>query len=183
MDFQLSGALAHFTSNELWLPLGAIVILGFLALVILLCKRQPQARYNGREYLFTKTEWVFCQVLQQALGDRYFIMGKPRIADVLYVRKGLSKSDWASAFRKISSKHVDYLILEPLEGRIVAAIELDDPSHQRKDRQARDMFVNGAFSEAGIPLLRYPTAREYDLVTIRQDVDDAAVQRLGDIAS
>lgn len=33
-------------------------------------------------------------------------------------------------------------------------IELDDDSHERKDRRQRDMFVNALFAATGIPLLR-----------------------------
>ncbi len=33
-------------------------------------------------------------------------------------------------------------------------IELDDASHERKDRKVRDMFVNDLFASVGIPLIR-----------------------------
>jgi len=143
-------------------------------------KRPPEPSYDGRQYLFTKTEWIFYRYLAEAAGEQYLVMGKPRIADVLFVRKGQTRSDWARAFSKISSKHIDYIILEPFEGRIIAGVELDDPSHQRQDRQERDIFVNNAFAEAGIPLLRYPTASSYDAQVIAQDIEDAAFDRLGD---
>ena len=159
--------------------LAALVI---LVLFMLLIPRKRRPKYDGRQYFFTKTEWVFYKVLHDAVSDRFLVMGKPRIADVLFVRKGQTRSDWARAFSQISSKHVDYLVLEPKEGRIVAAIELDDPSHQRQDRQARDVFVNQAFQDAGIPLLRYPTAKAYDCAGIAQDVERAAQERLGRVS-
>lgn len=34
------------------------------------------------------------------------------------------------------------------------AVELDDDSHERKDRKERDMFVNALFASTSIPLLR-----------------------------
>ncbi|MEN7973211.1 MAG: DUF2726 domain-containing protein, partial [Verrucomicrobiota bacterium] len=37
---------------------------------------------------------------------------------------------------------------------IVAAIELDDKSHQRKDRIKRDQFLNQVMESAGVPLIR-----------------------------
>ncbi|AJY53126.1 DUF2726 domain-containing protein [Halomonas sp. KO116] len=164
------------------LPLWAKGIPVFIFLFLLwgwLRKRSPEPSYDGRQYLFTKTEWGFYRYLAEAAGDQYLVMGKPRIADVLFVRKGQTRSDWARAFSRISSKHIDYIILDPIEGRIVAGVELDDPSHQRQDRQERDIFVNNAFAEAGIPLLRYPTASSYDTQLIAQDIQEAACDRLG----
>ena len=35
-------------------------------------------------------------------------------------------------------------------------IELDDSSHAREDRQARDAFVEQVFEAAGVALLRFP---------------------------
>tara|TARA_R110002051_G_scaffold325827_1_gene431767 strand:- start:3061 stop:3609 length:549 start_codon:yes stop_codon:yes gene_type:complete len=161
---------------------GIAAVLMLLVLVMLLGRMNPAPKYDGKQYLFTKTEWAFFNILHGAVGERYLVMGKPRIADVLFVRKGQTRSDWARAFSQISSKHIDYVIVEPQKGRIVAAIELDDPSHQRKDRQERDVFVNRAFMEAGIPLLRYPTAKEYDASIIARDVEDAAMERLSRVA-
>jgi len=40
-------------------------------------------------------------------------------------------------------------------------IELDDSSHQRPDRQARDQFVDGVFAAAQLPLLHIPVKRSY----------------------
>ena len=35
-------------------------------------------------------------------------------------------------------------------------IELDDPSHENRERFERDIFVNELFASAGVPLLRLP---------------------------
>ncbi|MEO0599725.1 MAG: DUF2726 domain-containing protein, partial [Chloroflexota bacterium] len=45
--------------------------------------------------------------------------------------------------------------------RPLFGIELDDKSHQRKDRQARDTFVDGVFDTANLPLLHIPAQRSY----------------------
>jgi hypothetical protein len=151
-----------------------IILVGIL--VVALKKRPPS--YFSRQYLFTKSEWHFYHFLAEATCERWLVMGKPRIADVLSVNKKLTKSDWMRAFSKISSKHVDYIVLNPDSGIIVACIELDDKSHQRKDRKERDVFVNAAFEEAGIPLLRYPTADKYDVHEIHSDVVNAETERM-----
>jgi hypothetical protein len=42
-------------------------------------------------------------------------------------------------------------------------IELDDSSHAREDRQARDAFVQQVFEASGLPLLRFPAQRAYNI--------------------
>lgn len=179
MQLSVRDLLTPVLTTLAQVPPWVFVILGVLLILLFWLPRKRSPKYDGKQYLFTKTEWAFFQVLHAAVADRYLVMGKPRIADVLFVRKGQTRSDWARAFSQISSKHVDYLIVDPKGGRIVAAIELDDPSHQRQDRQARDVFVNQAFKDAGIPLLRYPTAKTYDRAAITRDIDQAAIERLG----
>jgi hypothetical protein len=39
---------------------------------------------------------------------------------------------------------------------ILFCMELDDPTHNRKDRIERDKLVNTAFYDAGMPLIRVP---------------------------
>lgn len=161
--------LISFVPWWVWLVLLIVVIIGGVGAVA-----APQVpNYGGRKYFFTKSEWFFYRRLTQAVQGRYLVVGKARIADVLYVRKGKSRKAWWRAFTQISSKHVDYVLLSPQNGEIVACIELDDASHRRKDRQQRDRFVNQAFAGAGIPLLRVPTNKDYDPEAIAQALDRA----------
>ena len=162
----------------LWLVLVVVIL---LVVILLVAKQKRPPSYVSRQYLFTKSEWKFYHSLAEATCQRWLVMGKPRIADVLSVNNKLNKGDWMRAFSKISSKHVDYIVLNPDSGIIVACIELDDKSHQRKDRQERDIFVNAAFEEAGIPLLRYPTAAKYDAHEIHADVVNAEAERMNQV--
>lgn len=43
----------------------------------------------------------------------------------------------------------------------VVGIELDDTSHDRKDRQERDAFVDEVFQAARLPILHIKVRREY----------------------
>ncbi|MGP9510807.1 MULTISPECIES: DUF2726 domain-containing protein [unclassified Halomonas] len=154
----------------------AIVLLGLMMVVLAMLVRwlkkllRRKARYQSRRFLFTKTEWHFASTLQEAIQADWLMMGKVRIADILAVERHakVSKSDWFRAFTKISSKHIDYVLVSPKTGIIECCIELDDPSHNRKDRIERDVFVNNAFAQAGLPLLRIPTAKHYDAYELRK---------------
>lgn len=99
--------------------------------------------------LLTSTEARFHQCLEAITQKRCRIQIKPRLADVFQHAKG----DFAG-FARISQKHVDFLICRNDDWMPMLAIELDDDSHERKDRKERDMFVNALFASTAIPLLR-----------------------------
>lgn len=99
--------------------------------------------------LLTPSEARFHTCLSQLSGDRCRIQVKPRLADVFQHAKGD-----VAAFNKISQKHIDFLICRNDDWMPMLGIELDDDSHNRKDRKERDMFVNTLFASTGLPLLR-----------------------------
>lgn len=57
-------------------------------------------------------------------------------------------------YSRIQSKHIDFLVCNGDSLYPVVAIELDDNSHDNKDRQIRDNFVNQTLESADIPLIR-----------------------------
>jgi hypothetical protein len=65
------------------------------------------------------------------------------------------------AFNRISRKRIDFAVCEAETMKVLYAIELDDSSHNRKNRQERDEFVNQAFAAAGLTLLHVDCKRGY----------------------
>lgn len=61
--------------------------------------------------------------------------------------------EWWQLFRLVSQWHCDVVITDRA-GRIIAAVELDDRSHQEPKRQRRDLLLEEVLKQAGIPLLR-----------------------------
>ena len=53
------------------------------------------------------------------------------------------------------------LTIEQSSSKVVAAIELDDKSHQKRENIRRDKDKNYALSSAGIKLFRVKTAKNY----------------------
>jgi len=45
--------------------------------------------------------------------------------------------------------------------QILCAVELDDRSHERSDRQQRDAFLDKAFKKAKLPLFHIPCKKSY----------------------
>ncbi len=131
-------------------------------------KQAEQMPYRARQFLLTKTEASFCHTLRRAVGDRFAIAMKVRLADVL---KCDAKENWQRHQNRINSKHLDFVLCAPNTMGIVAGIELDDRSHGRSKRQQRDAFLDAAMQAANLPLLRFPAQAHYDVNAIAQQID------------
>jgi hypothetical protein len=114
--------------------------------------------YFRRKYLLSKTEHLFYEILREVVKGQV-ILAKVRLADLVYTNDRHEK--WLSNFRRVSQKHIDFVICDH-ELKPAIAIELDDPSHQRDDRQRRDRDVDRILAFARLPLLRIFTRRRYD---------------------
>jgi hypothetical protein len=129
--------------------------------------------YSSRNHLLTPGERRFYHHgLKPAIGDRYLISFKVRLADVITAK------DWESQYgRKIAQKHLDFVLVTPKTTRIVAAIELNDASHDASERQRRDDFLSQALRSAGIPLITFPIYHKYDGEKIRHRILAAITAR------
>ena len=125
--------------------------------------------YQRKDYLLTKGERAFFDVLQAAVGGDFMVFSKVRLADLIFVRKGTEKRQ--SFFNRIQSKHIDFVLCTHDVVRPVLAVELDDASHGRKDRQERDGFVDSALAAAGLPILHVTARSEYDAGQLRAAID------------
>lgn len=146
----------------------AFVLLIFVALVAALLKpRQPDFPYAKVDSVLTPAERKFCLVLLDAVGADYFPCTKMRIADMLRVT--VKGKGYMSAFNRIAMKHIDFLLCDNETGEPLLAIELDDSSHRRiQKRIERDAFVDQALQVAGLPLLRVPVAKSYEVSELRR---------------
>lgn len=55
--------------------------------------------------------------------------------------------------------------------RIILLIELDDRSHWKRDRQERDIFVNGVMNQCGYRLIRTSGSTEPILNALKEQKD------------
>lgn len=121
--------------------------------------------YDKKKYLLSRAEFSFYRVLQQACGDRFVICPKIRLADLIYVKKGTESRQ--SFHNKIDRKHIDFVLCDAQTMVPVAAVELDDKSHQSESAQKRDADKDKACQAAGLLLLRFPARKSYDLNAIK----------------
>ena len=69
---------------------------------------------------------------------------------------------------RIDRKHVDFVLCNPKTMQPALVVELDDSTHQRKDRQERDELIDAAFAVAELPILHVPCRSGYNHDEIKQ---------------
>lgn len=107
--------------------------------------------------IFTRNESENYKKLKIAADRKgYIICPKVRLADIVKPR---NDPQYMSRFGKIKSKHVDFVIYDGEMRHLKAVIELDDSSHDRKDRKERDEFVDFILNDCGYRVIhtRYIT--------------------------
>ena len=168
---------------------GFVVLLAVLAIIARLMgvplsqllsedegKSGPKGRvdvsvYKQRDALLSEAELNFYRLLLKVLAHpsdpqgspQAVVMTKVSVSDLVKVRKGLGQSSYRSAFNRIKSKHVDFVLCEPESMRVVCVIELDDKSHRRQDRQTRDELMDSIYAAVGLPILHVDCRRGYSM--------------------
>ena len=138
--------------------------------------------YEKKSSVMSRNEQEFYRALLRAAGNEYDVFGMVRMADLLSVRSGVAKrQSWQN---RINCKHIDFVLCEMSTQEPVLAIEVDDRSHERRDRRDRDYFVDRAFDAAGLPLLRIQATRSYKAKDLRDAISDTlSAKRLKQLAS
>ena len=129
--------------------------------------------YRLRDDFLSPAEASFFQVLRSLVAAGLVICPKVSLAELFYVPYSESFQTYQN---KIDRKRVDFLLCEPKTLKPVFAIELDDSSHTRPDRQERDAFVDEVFAAGQLPLVHIPARPAYntqELIALFQ----AAMQR------
>ena len=154
-----------------------VVVFGALAALKLLGSRKGRAATAGEYYLrkslFTPAERSFLGVFQVVIPQGVSLECKVRLADIFGIKKGLERADRQRALNRISSKHVDFLLVQESDGRPLLGIELDDSSHDEDDRIARDKFVDSVFVSGGLPILHFEVKQAYDQNEVRRRITGA----------
>lgn len=152
--------------------IGLLFLVGVVVLVVksvLASKKAPATTfpYQKEPHLFTPAERSFLGVLEQAVGTQSRVLGKVRLADVIKV-SGVNGTGRQSAFNRIQSKHVDFVVCSANDLAVQSVVELDDQSHDRPTRQSRDEFLDKALQAAGVPLFHFSAKRSYTVADVKK---------------
>lgn len=147
----------------------AIVGVFVLMVAVLLSRRGRTALPYRRKPLLSPWERNAFGTLTSQLRPGLHLCAQVRLADLLSVVER-DPSRRQTALNRVSSKSIDFVVVEIASGKALLAIELDDRSHDREDRKLRDRFVNAVFEHVGIPIVRF---RPTDRLNIRQHLEEA----------
>lgn len=169
--YALAPSLPHLPAGMAAVLIGVLGIffLGFIAVV---CEALSglwgfTSRYAIRQSLMTPPERAFLHALDRAADGIGRVMGKPRVADVLTVAGG-SAQGRHKRLRRMFGMHFDYVICDAKSLAPLVAVELDDKSHNRRDRRKRDAYLAAVCRRAGLPLMRVPVSNRYDTQKLEQ---------------
>jgi len=156
---------------ENWQVIGGGLVTAAVLLIAFLSLRNSPFPYERRGVILGPAEINFFRTLQSAVREDWVVFSMVRLADVIKVRpKTRQHQIWHS---RIFGKHIDFVICDCETLEVKLAIELEDASQRRPDRQARDRFVNTALTAAGLPLLRVQVEEKYETSALRKDIEDA----------
>ncbi|WP_407297678.1 DUF2726 domain-containing protein [Stutzerimonas zhaodongensis] len=142
----------------------ALVLVAFVcfALVFFIKQRQynhPALRmpYALKQPFFQPSERELLALLQEAVGERFQILCKVRVADVVDVTAVPRRAPWYQAVNRISAARFDFLLCDPQTLTPRCAIEME----QRDEANA---FIDELCQTVGLPLVRLTPeiARAYD---------------------
>jgi hypothetical protein len=129
------------------------------------------SKYKLKDKVMNASEKTFYQMLKRQLPDKYLILSKVRIEDFVEVPyKNHSYLDIQSLRSRVKSRHVDFLICALEDTKPLLAVELDGPSHYKKDRIFRDMFIDGLYKNIGLPVKHIKTGSDFaaEIVEIKR---------------
>ncbi|MGK2230854.1 MAG: hypothetical protein ACI92O_000012 [Colwellia sp.] len=122
--------------------------------------------FDRKTALFTPAEKNFQNLVEQAMGSRYRIINRVKLADIVSVRNGVSKRAGQTASNNAHSKYLDFVICERDSMKMLGVIDLVD-TQGKGYKVKKDWFVSGALEAAAIPHIRIKVKANYTIDEIR----------------
>lgn len=125
--------------------------------------------YKPKKYIITLTELNFYNILLEIAKELDLIL----FSQVSLYNIIETKYNNQSAFNKIKSKTIDFVLVDKNNCRIKLCIELDDYTHNRYDRIERDKFINKLFSDLEIDLIRFKASNYYNKEALKKRIQES----------
>jgi len=100
------------------------------------------------------------------LGERYRIINRVKLADIVSIRNGVSSRAGQTAVNNANSKYLDFVICERDSMKLLGVIDLVD-TQGKGYKIKKDWFVSGALEAAAIPHIRIKVKPNYTIDEIR----------------
>ena len=79
-----------------------------------------------------------------------------------FIEVTVSGAEYQKWWNKIRSKHIDFLIWDIEQSKVVLAIELDGKSHESEKMIARDEFIEKLYETVGLMLERVKVGEDFN---------------------
>jgi hypothetical protein len=122
--------------------------------------------FDSKPTVFTPAEKNFQNLLEQAMGNKYRILNRVKLSDIVTIRNGVSDRASQSAVSNAEGKYLDFVICDRTSMKLLGTVDLVD-TQGRGYKIKKDWFVSGALEAASIPHLRIKVKANYTLDEIR----------------
>lgn len=122
--------------------------------------------FDRKNAIFTPAEKNFQNLVEQALGNKYRIVNRVKLSDIVTIRNGVSSRASQTAVTNAENKYLDFAICERDSMKLCGVIDLVD-TKGKGYKIKKDWFVSGALEAASIPHIRIKVKANYTLDEIR----------------
>jgi len=146
-----------------------LVLLAVVAAVLVMLKRRGSSGSGDAPWPFyakkplTQPEQVLYHRLVAAM-PKCIVLAQVQLSRVLGVKKGFSFNEWNNRINRMS---LDFVVCLKYS-TIVAAVELDDKTHEKASRVEADTKKEKVLSAAGVALVRWQVSALPEENAIRQ---------------
>ena len=165
----------HALSYRSPLVLMGLMVAVALVLRIVWPRKGPLDRpwpLEAKRQLLSDRERELYRRLTEALPN-HVVLAQVQLLQVLNFKRGQRRYE---IFNRISQLSLDFVILN-VDTSLVAAIELDDATHEREERRRADARKSHALRSAGIPLIRWQARSLPDATAIRAALNLPGTER------
>ena len=130
-------------------------------------------QYHKKYSVMTPAEHELFHLLNGCFNDKYYIFPQVHLSTLF--GHTIYGQSWRGALSHIDRKSIDFAMCDKETMRPILAIELDDRSHDKYDRQLRDAEVDKIFANADLPLLRIQNHGTF----VTEDIKKRVEERIG----
>ena len=147
--------------HNLVLVFGAMALVVAVLFALLSGRRETDAIPVKIPNLVSPAELFFFNFICEPLERHgYRVNAKVRLGDLVKFHGGSDSARW-KRMQQVNRKHVDFVVCDRKSMMPIFVIELDDSSHNRRDRRHRDQLVDYFLDQAGIPIIHVRVQRRY----------------------
>ena len=130
--------------------------------------------YERSRTLFSPIHSTFLDLLEKAIDDRYRVLGKVRLTDVVDVRADLSPKQHVAALKRLPASRLDFIICERDSTFILGAVMIDEDEGANDSVNAlQESALDKFLVTVGIPVVRLSSKLDYSVEDLRIELSRA----------